>query len=93
MGDEVKPTDGELRIELHLLCQRINAVTFAMLAAGAGRVLRRSAFVTVVVAVVMMMVAAVVFRQHGGGMVLAMRMVPATAEGGMDEQHGGRQIG
>src|SRR4051794_992754 len=72
-GDEVKPTDGEMRINLHLLRQRIDARAFAVFAAGAGRVLRRSTFVTVVVAVVMAMVAAVVCRQHGHGTVLTMR--------------------
>lgn len=56
-----------------------------MLAAWGGVIGCWNAFVTVMVTMVMLVLAASVFRRVGDLMDLAMRVVPATAENGVDE--------
>jgi len=90
---QVPPVGRELRIDLNLLGQGIDARDTAMLAAWGGVIGCWNAFVTVVVTIVMMVLAASVCRCLGSVMDLTMRVMPATAENGVDEQHCGRQVG
>jgi len=94
--NDIDPADRKVRVDLHFRLQRVDARNAAVFAAGTRCILLRRAFVTVMVAVftVMLVVLAASFVcQHGMGVALAMRMMPTTAECGVDEQHGGRQIG
>jgi len=90
---QVHPGGRDLRIDLNLLGQVVDARNSAMLAAWCGVIGGRRALVTVVVTMVMLVLAASVCRCLGSVMDLTMRVMPATAENGVDEQHCGRQVG